>query len=42
MKYAVIDIGSNTIRLQIYAVDEANNIDSLLNKKNSCRSFILC
>lgn len=33
MKYAVIDIGSNTIRLQIYAVDENNNIDSLLNKK---------
>lgn len=33
MKYAVIDIGSNTIRLQIYAVDESKNIDSLLNKK---------
>lgn len=33
MKYALIDIGSNTIRLQIYAVDESKNIDSLLNKK---------
>ncbi|MDO5028000.1 MAG: phosphatase [Bacillota bacterium] len=33
MKYSIVDIGSNTIRLQIYEVDENGNIDSLMNKK---------
>lgn len=33
MKYGIIDIGSNTIRLNLYLVSENKNIVSLLNKK---------
>ena len=33
MKYGIIDIGSNTIRLNLYLVDEDKNIISLANKK---------
>lgn len=33
MKYGVVDIGSNTIRLNLYLVTDRKNIVSLLNKK---------
>lgn len=33
MKYGIIDIGSNTIRLNLYLVDENKNIIPLANKK---------
>ncbi len=33
MKYGIIDIGSNTIRLNMYLVDENKQITSLTNKK---------
>ena len=33
MKYGIIDIGSNTIRLIIYLVDEDKNITRLNDKK---------
>lgn len=33
MKYGIIDIGSNTIRLNMYLVDEKKNMVSLANKK---------
>ncbi|MDO5018108.1 MAG: phosphatase [Lagierella massiliensis] len=33
MKYGIIDIGSNTIRLNLYLVDEDKNIFSLTDKK---------
>lgn len=34
MKYAVIDIGSNTVRLNIYDQDQAGRLDPLLSKKH--------
>lgn len=34
MKYSVIDIGSNTIRLIIYNVEDGN-VKKLLDKKNT-------
>ena len=33
MKYGIIDIGSNTIRLIIYLVDQDKNITRLTDKK---------
>lgn len=33
MKYAIIDIGSNTVRLNLYLITDKHNIVSLLNKK---------
>ncbi len=33
MKYAIVDIGSNTVRLNLYLVDEENIIKPLLDKK---------
>lgn len=33
MKYGIVDIGSNTIRLNLYLVTDRKNIVSLLNKK---------
>lgn len=34
MKYGIIDIGSNTMRLNLYLITDKGNIISLLNKKN--------
>ncbi len=34
MKYGIVDIGSNTMRLNLYGVDSEGNFESLLNKKS--------
>lgn len=33
MKYGIVDIGSNTVRLNLYKVENKDNVKSLLNKK---------
>ena len=35
MNVAIIDLGSNTIRLSIYSVDQTNRFENLLNKKET-------